>query len=143
LTVEEAVPRTQKHTQCVYSAAWLDHQCTLCTASFDGTVLVWDVRAHSRGGVVGERSPPMEGTKAYAAVGSNTTGTLLTAHGDGSVRVCDMRMWGAVAVLRGHMRWVERLALSPQVLMSASVDGTGAAFSQSSPSILVASFTRG
>ena len=119
--------RTQKHTQCVYSAAWLDNdRNTLCTASFDGTALVWDVRTDSREGVVGAVMPPMEGTKAYAVVGSASPRVLFTAHGDGSVRACDMRTWSCVGVLRGHMRWVERLALSPQVLVSASVDGTGA-----------------
>jgi WD40 repeat protein len=41
-----------------------------------------------------------------------------------SVRAWDTRMWGNLAVMRGHVRWVEDMALSAQVLVTASVDCT-------------------
>lgn len=123
--------RLEGYASPVYCVRWLSPD-TFLAGSFDSCVRLWDART----------GRPAQGLNfqchyASAAVLSLASNDRLvfTGHADSAIRVWDRRKGGGkdgkdaaggalLGTLRGHVRWVEDLALGPKVLASTSGDCT-------------------
>ncbi|MFB7390340.1 NB-ARC domain-containing protein [Streptomyces microflavus] len=109
------------HTDTVYSVAISPEGTWLATASYDGTVRLWD-RA------TGTCTATLTGhTRLVYSVAISPEGTwLATASYDGTVRLWDRATGTCTATLTGHTDTVNWVAISPEGtwLASTSSDGT-------------------
>ena len=114
----------------LYCVRWLSAD-TFLTGSFDSCVRLWDARTGRQ--AHGVHFQTHYASAAVLSLASNDS-LVFTGHADSAIRVWDLRKSGGrkdagpggtlLATLRGHVRWVEDLALGPKVLASSSGDCT-------------------
>jgi WD40 repeat protein len=109
------------HGDTVYHVAWSPSGKQLASASFDGTVRVWDPTSQAEPLILRGHEGPV-----YHVAWSLSGGRLASASIDNTVRIWDPTGPAEPLVLRGHKYRVYHVAWSPsgERLASASEDGT-------------------
>jgi WD40 repeat protein len=111
----------ESHSQLVSSVAFSPDSARLASASYDGTVKVWDASS-------GECLQTLEGHSDWVSsvAFSPDSARLASASNDGTVKVWDASSGECLQTLKGYSDWVSSVAFSPDSarLASASHDGT-------------------
>lgn len=110
------------HTDAVTGVSW-PIASNLHSTSLDASVRIWDVET-------GVNSSTMNGPFPSLCIASNNTGTIVTGHTDGGIRVWDPRKQDGVVVklvLKSHKGFVSSVSWSPSQptqLVSGSYDNS-------------------
>jgi hypothetical protein len=107
------------HQGMVYSASFNATGDQVVTASWDGTVRVWDLKT-------GQSTPLVGHTDGITSASFNATGDqVVTASDDGTARVWDLKT-GQSTPLEGHTDFVTSASFNAtgDQVVTASVDGT-------------------
>eukprot|EP00898_Chlorokybus_atmophyticus_P003637 jgi/Chlat1/4274/Chrsp29S04371 len=105
----------QGHTARV-SAVAMDHEL-LVTASWDGTLRIWDRNNWTCRKV-------LTGHESQVISVAISPRYVYSGGADRTVRVYDRQTWECVQVLHGHADWVKALAASGDYVASGGIDGT-------------------
>jgi WD40 repeat protein len=115
------------HDKPVTAVAFAPDGKTLATASWDSTVILWNLGSWRAGDAGPSRTVLKGHAGTVLAVAFSPDGKLLaTAGEDQRIKVWDRATSRELAALDGHTHWVKTVAFAPdsRTLASGSIDGT-------------------